>query len=49
LTPDGTKKAEIEKILPIEKVANLGKEAAEELLASDDGKEIIETIRNDKK
>ena len=49
LTPDGTKKAEIEKILPIEKVANLGKEAAEELLSSDDGKKIIEIIRNDKK
>ncbi|MBS1598226.1 MAG: hydroxymethylbilane synthase [Bacteroidetes bacterium] len=49
LTPDGSKKAEIEKILPLDKVMGLGKEAAEELLLSDEGQDIIQTIRNAKK
>jgi hydroxymethylbilane synthase len=48
LTPGGEKKAEIEKILPLEKVMNLGRDAAEELL-SNDGQEIIQIMRHAKK
>jgi len=48
LTPDGKKKAEIEKILPLEKVMNLGRDAAEEIL-SNDGEEIIQIMRHAKK
>ena len=47
LTPDGSKKVEIEKILPMEKSMNIGKTAAEELLA-DGGEEIITMIRHAK-
>ena len=42
---DGRKKVEIEKVLPIDTIANLGKWAAEELL-SNGGQEIADEIRN---
>jgi len=48
LTTDGAKKAEIEKILPLEKAMNIGRDAAEELL-SGDGEEIIDKIRHAEK
>ena len=45
LSPDGRLKAEIEKVLPLEKAAHMGKEAAEEIMQRG-AKEIIEIIRN---
>jgi hydroxymethylbilane synthase len=48
LTPDGLRKAEIEKVLPVEKAINTGRDAAEELL-SGDGAEIIDKIRHAEK
>ena len=42
---DGRKKVEIEKVLPIDTIANLGKWAAEELLTNG-GQEIADEIRN---
>jgi len=49
LTPDGIKKAEVEKILPLENLMNLGRDSADELLLSDDGQEIMQLIRYAKK
>ena len=48
LTITGTRKAEIEKILPIDKVTNLGKTAAEELLING-GNDIIEELSHAEK
>jgi len=48
LTPDGNKKSEIEKKLPLKDAANLGKNAAEELLR-EGGEEIVRTIQNEEK
>ncbi|HTQ63911.1 MAG TPA: hydroxymethylbilane synthase [Puia sp.] len=48
LTPDGSQKAEIEKKLPLEKMSNLGKIAAEELLING-GKKIIEQFHHAEK
>ena len=45
LSLDGTKKAEIEKIVDIKRLASLGYLAAEELLAKG-GEEIAENIRH---
>ena len=44
LSLDGNKKMEIEKIIPVNKTENLGKKAAEELLANG-AKEIADSIR----
>lgn len=49
LTPDGIRKAEVEKILPLENLMNFGRDAADELLSSDDGQEIMQLIRHAKK
>ena len=46
LSPDGIHKVDIEKVLPLDKAAQLGREAAEEILQKG-AKEIIEIIRND--
>jgi hydroxymethylbilane synthase len=43
LTPDGSGKAEIEKILPLDMATNIGKSAAEELLMNG-GQQIAESI-----
>jgi hydroxymethylbilane synthase len=48
LTPDGTQIADIEKKLPLEKAANLGKLAAEELLHNG-GKKIIDQFHHAEK
>lgn len=48
LTVNGTRKAEIEKILPIDRAINLGKTAAEELLTNG-GNDIIEGLRHAEK
>jgi len=45
LSLDGSQKAEIEKILPLERADGLGRAAAEELLERG-GKEIADNIRN---
>jgi len=47
LTPDGQQKAEIEKILPVDKSMNIGNTAAEEIL-NNGGEEIIARIRHAK-
>ncbi len=48
LTVNGTRKAEIEKILPIDRAINLGKTAAEELLVNG-GNDIIEGLSHAEK
>ena len=45
LSLDGRQKAEIEKILPLDKIAGLGREAAKELL-DNGGREIADSIRH---
>ncbi|MFI5152133.1 MAG: hydroxymethylbilane synthase [Chitinophagales bacterium] len=45
LSPDGHHKAEIEKVLPLERAANLGMQAAKEILERG-AREITEIIRN---
>ena len=48
LSLDGTRKVEVEKILPADMVTNIGRDAAEELLENG-GKEIADSIRNAEK
>ncbi len=48
LLPDGSKKVEVERILPVDMATNIGRAAAEELLGNG-GKEIAESIHNAKK
>jgi hydroxymethylbilane synthase len=48
LSLDGARKVEVEKVLPVEMVTNIGMHAAEELLENG-GKEIADSIRHAEK